>query len=412
MSGGYLRSSLSAVASGAPPPPARASSRRRSSLRAVRRPDSPAPARPPAAAALSSGPGLTKRAAAFLFAWRPVPRRAAVATAAASADGETGDGLAATCADLSRSFLQACIPELGVSYTTALANFVFSSLTAHRAGASPAAVALQWQMTPGTGDAQLDSALQQRGGLAAEEAELRASWLHVCFLAFREAGEPGGGDLGLDEPRLGLFVRNVVELARQGCDPGRVKLAEVFAMSPSEAPPRSELESAALSQAVRLVFLALAAIGATTRDGAPIVPDSVGASGGLPMDTPPPADGSKGRLRGEEGTGKADDAARGARFRAQQAAEAAEAAKEAGEAPARPGYGGESETAAAAQPQQQEQEQEAGAEEEVDEGAIRAGLQKLRARELKERLTAMDVDASSCFDKEGLVERLTAALLQ
>lgn len=231
-------------------------------------------------------------------------------------------------------------------------------------------------------------------------------------------------------------------------------------MSPSEAPPRSELESAALSQAVRLVFLALAAIGATTRDGAPIVPDSVGASGGLPMDTPPPADGSKGRLRGEEGTGKADDAARGARFRAQQAAEAAEAAKEAGEAPARPGYGGESETAAAAQPQQQEQEQEAGAEEEVDEGAIRAGLQKLRARELKagycppplppprpatapcaclegrgggrgiplpdsglpggyggrpiyqERLTAMDVDASSCFDKEGLVERLTAALLQ
>eukprot|EP00951_Prasinocladus_malaysianus_P031726 scaffold305770_cov33-Prasinocladus_malaysianus.AAC.1 len=73
----------------------------------------------------------------------------------------------------------------------------------------------------GTGNEGLDNALRQRGGLQADELELRASWLSMCFLAFSEAHllrdeVPAAGDAGVDEARLGVFVQNVSEMARRG----------------------------------------------------------------------------------------------------------------------------------------------------------------------------------------------------
>lgn len=54
------------------------------------------------------------------------------------------------------------------------------------------------------------------------------------------------------------------QLHEQGMDAQRVKLTEVLAMSDPDAAPRSDVESAVLSQAIRIVFCALDAAGGRT----------------------------------------------------------------------------------------------------------------------------------------------------
>ncbi|KAK3253640.1 hypothetical protein CYMTET_37115 [Cymbomonas tetramitiformis] len=188
-----------------------------------------------------------------------------------SCSTEFGEGSSArpfgeVCAQVSRSFYEACLPQLGVPYEQALHAFSSGCKEAYVTGAAVASISLQLQMSTATGNDELDAFIAQRGGLQAEEIELRTSWISICYLTFDEANVlrddiPASGQAGLEEERLGIFVRNVVHLAKQGYDAQRVKLAEVLKMSSADAQPRSDMESAVMSQAVRLVFCSLDACG-------------------------------------------------------------------------------------------------------------------------------------------------------
>mmetsp|Transcript_41644 Transcript_41644/g.69575 ORF Transcript_41644/g.69575 Transcript_41644/m.69575 type:complete len:309 (+) Transcript_41644:139-1065(+) len=192
------------------------------------------------------------------------------------------------CKQISRNFYEACLPPLGVSYELALRSFASGCKEAYVSGASVSSINLQLQVNSQTGNPELDSFLSERGGLQADEVELRNAWLTVCYLTFEEANVlrddiPASGNAGLDEERLGTFVRNVVSLAKQGNDANRIKLTEVLKMSGPDAQPRTDMESAVLSQAIRLVFCALDLCG-----GRIIPPSSPPPSpNNPPLPTPP-----------------------------------------------------------------------------------------------------------------------------
>eukprot|EP00241_Pyramimonas_parkeae_P007103 CAMPEP_0114231762 /NCGR_PEP_ID=MMETSP0058-20121206/4230_1 /TAXON_ID=36894 /ORGANISM="Pyramimonas parkeae, CCMP726" /LENGTH=305 /DNA_ID=CAMNT_0001343159 /DNA_START=202 /DNA_END=1120 /DNA_ORIENTATION=- len=218
------------------------------------------------------------------------------------------------CEQILRSFYEACIPQLGVRYDEALREFAAACKEAYVSGATVSQVSLQLQMSPNTGNAELDALLASRGGLRADEVELRRGWVTCCFVAFDEAAVlreqvPEDVDVGVDDPRLAVFVRNVVRMAKQGMDAQRVKLTEVLAMSDPDSAPRSDVESAVLSQAIRIVFCALDAAGGRT-----IPPQS-------PPETHTP--------RAKPSSSAVDTTPRGAKFAARKAKAAAEkAAKE------------------------------------------------------------------------------------
>jgi len=210
-------------------------------------------------------------------------RRGPVRCAAGEGERQFGD----VCTQISRSFYEACLPQLNVPYEQALSSFAAGCKEAYVSGASVSSVNLQLQMSPNTGNPELDALLSQRGGLQEDEVELRNSWITVCFLTFDEANVlrddvPTSGNAGLDEERLGIFVKNVVTLAKQGYDAQRVKLMEVLKMSGPDAQPRSDMESAVMSQAIRLVFCALDLCGGRT------IPPSDPSPDAPPPPSPPP----------------------------------------------------------------------------------------------------------------------------
>ncbi|KAK9817217.1 hypothetical protein WJX72_011205 [[Myrmecia] bisecta] len=159
-----------------------------------------------------------------------------------------------------RHFLEAAVPEFGVPYTDALQSFVQAGVAAYRSGYSIASINLQLQMARNTGVAAIDTALQGRQ-LQQDEIDLRSGWLATVYIALdaiKFPAEDSPGQLGLDQ-RLDIFARNVVNLAGKGYDMKRVKLQEVLDMDPITGPPRTPLESAVLSQAIRIVFMTLEA---------------------------------------------------------------------------------------------------------------------------------------------------------
>jgi len=203
-----------------------------------------------------------------------------------------------------------------VSYELALRSFASGCKEAYVSGASVSSINLQLQINSQTGNPELDSFLGERGGLQADEVELRNAWLTVCYLTFEEANVlrddiPASGNAGLDDERLGTFVRNVVSLAKEGNDANRIKLTEVLKMSGPDALPRTDMESAVMSQAIRLVFCALDLCG-----GRIIPPSSPPPS---PSNPPLPTPSSKSDTPAAKPDGKPE---RGSKFAARKKAEA------------------------------------------------------------------------------------------
>ena len=101
----------------------------------------------------------------------------------------------------------------------------------------------------------------------AEEVDLRRLWICLVYLTLEAAGTVSAADeesVGQTVPadlrqKFGTFVTNVVAAKKRGATLKTLKLDELFS-SPTAAESRTPLETAILSQSMRVCFLTMVVI--------------------------------------------------------------------------------------------------------------------------------------------------------
>eukprot|EP00276_Gloeochaete_wittrockiana_P004073 CAMPEP_0184657770 /NCGR_PEP_ID=MMETSP0308-20130426/21756_1 /TAXON_ID=38269 /ORGANISM="Gloeochaete witrockiana, Strain SAG 46.84" /LENGTH=149 /DNA_ID=CAMNT_0027096025 /DNA_START=295 /DNA_END=744 /DNA_ORIENTATION=- len=119
--------------------------------------------------------------------------------------------------------------------------------------------------------------------LAQEEQDMRTVWLSLVFLTCAKAGvsRPSYAVEPKDDHGLSRFVTMVVEAFRKGYDLERLKLEQRLAASSAdkdisspEQQAKQNLESAVLSQSMRIVMLTCEEISGGKRPPGGVPPDT------------------------------------------------------------------------------------------------------------------------------------------
>ena len=163
---------------------------------------------------------------------------------------------AATVAELLEvSFVRACM-DVATGYVDTLKLFIVAAKGGYEIGATIPALSLALSMCE-----------TQTAGrpLMAEETDLRSLWTSLVYLTLETVEHPTSHtiELGATVPteqreKFAPFVRGVVERKKRGFTLQSLKLEEMMASGAVEsAPARTPVETAILSQSLRLIFLTL-----------------------------------------------------------------------------------------------------------------------------------------------------------
>mmetsp|Transcript_30299 Transcript_30299/g.61455 ORF Transcript_30299/g.61455 Transcript_30299/m.61455 type:complete len:220 (+) Transcript_30299:2-661(+) len=165
-----------------------------------------------------------------------------------SASGVSGSELAK---EIEKSFVVACT-QISSSYEVGLTAFAEAVISAYEEGYSVPSMSLE-----------LSSCPQQTLGrpLQADEVELRQVWMSLVYLTLQTVAHPRVKKDALSIPtpledRFLGFVRNIVQAHAMGSTLQRLKLEEMMNREEGSA-ERSPVETAILSQAMRIVFITL-----------------------------------------------------------------------------------------------------------------------------------------------------------
>jgi len=170
-----------------------------------------------------------------------------------SADEQQGELTPSMVAELlEATFVNACM-DLAKGYVDTLKLFIASAKSSYTMGLTIPAMEME-----------LAACERQTANrpLMQEETELRRLWLCLVYLTLEELGQAGAApEVGDSVPadlkeKYGPFVRNVVSAKARGATLQSLKLDALL----DTTAPRSAMETAILSQSMRLCFLAMVVV--------------------------------------------------------------------------------------------------------------------------------------------------------
>lgn len=152
------------------------------------------------------------------------------------------------------SFVRACM-DVSSGYVDTLKLFIVSAKGAYEIGCTIPAISLALSMVE-----------TQTAGrpLMAEEVDLRSLWIALVYLTLEAVDHPArlAANVGATVPedtraKFEPFVRGVVDRKRRGFTLQALKLEELLGGESQPEQERSAMETAILSQSMRLIFLTL-----------------------------------------------------------------------------------------------------------------------------------------------------------
>eukprot|EP00741_Cyanophora_paradoxa_P003125 tig00000670_g3034.t1 len=210
-----------------------------------------------------------RRSRAYTASAPAIQRFVTRAEGGSSSEGEQEEPISKA---LRRSFLEACLPGQR-PYVDALQEFIAKGVEAYKRGYNLRALDLELSLAQ-------DDASGLNYSLAQDEQDMRTVWLSLIFLTAAKVGvsRPSEAVPPSDELKLSHFVDMVIAAFQKGYDLKRLQLEQRFASSggifgaaagpaadaPSgssaEAQAQKNVESAIVSQSMRIVFMTLESI--------------------------------------------------------------------------------------------------------------------------------------------------------